>query len=106
MAVARLDQLLEVAAKHQLLDQTTEGTERCRELDAVQHEGSRPVRAELMNVPEPPKRTPHLLVDEIVRHLHLSYPAGHLQRNAEMMGPPSHFLAQGNQPGGNPADGL
>lgn len=65
--IPRLDELLEVAGQNQLLGKAPYGAERCRELDPVNHRGSRPVLAELMDVPEPPKRALDLLIHKIVR---------------------------------------
>jgi hypothetical protein len=104
--VACLDEPAEVPCQNKPLGYAPDWTERGRELDAVNHFGSRRVLAELMDVREPPERALDLLVDEKVRRLHPSDPACHAKRDTEMLSPPRDLFSQGDEAGPHAGDGI
>lgn len=66
VTVPCLDELLEVAGQDQSFDKATYESERSLELDPVHHCGPGRILPEFVHVPEPPKRSPNLLIDKIV----------------------------------------
>ena len=104
--IAYLNEPTEIPGQNQLLSHAPDWTERGRKLDPVNHRGSLRVLTKLVNVPEPPERAFDLLVDEIVRRLHLRDPARHSDRDPEMPGPPGDLFSQGDEAGCDAGDGF